>query len=72
MRTRFVIASLAWQSVAVATAVRRRMFNLIEVATSFDELGMTGRSSQWQIEWARVRIGVALTLLGPVLLLGHL
>ena len=25
------------------------MFKLIEIATSLDELGMTGRSSQWQI-----------------------
>ena len=32
--------------VAVATAVRRRVFNLIEIATSLDELGMSGRSSQ--------------------------
>ena len=33
-------------TVAVATAVRRRVFNLIEIATSLYELGMTGRSSQ--------------------------
>ena len=32
--------------VAVATAVSRRVFNLIEIATSLDELGMSGRSSQ--------------------------
>ena len=32
--------------VAIATVVRRRVFNLIEIATSLDELGMTGRSSQ--------------------------
>ena len=32
--------------VAVATAVRRRMFSLNEIATSLDELGMSGSSSQ--------------------------
>ena len=30
----------------IATAVRRRAFNLIEIATSLDEFGMSGRSSQ--------------------------
>lgn len=41
--------------VAVATAVHRRMFSLIEVATALDEFGMSGRSSQGQIRRVRVR-----------------
>ena len=32
--------------VAVAKAVRRRVFNLIEIATSLGKLGMSGCSSQ--------------------------
>ena len=46
MRTHFVIASVACNPVAVATAVRRRVFSLIEIATSLDGLGISGRSSQ--------------------------
>ncbi len=34
MRTHFVIASVACNPVAVGTAVRRPVFNLIEIATS--------------------------------------
>ena len=52
MRTHFVIASVAWQSYRRSKAVRRRVFNLIEIATSLDELGMSGRSSQAQIKVA--------------------
>ena len=50
-RTHFVIAPPysmrgVGNLVAVATAVRRHVFNRIEIATSLDKLGMSGRSSQ--------------------------
>ena len=47
MRTHFVIATPALDAgvgnlVAVATVVRRRVFSLIEIATWFDRLTMSG------------------------------
>ena len=42
--------------VAVATAVRRRMFNPIEIATWFDRLTMSGYAPRNDgLKWVRVR-----------------